>query len=687
MARGKGCGHVWKVRHRWIKTAGNEGKMETKKTPAQWKVYFESEEFLSQYVYEGSDLGSEIKGNETVFKLWSPVSESAEVCLYTTGSDAEEGAQFLGKWPMTQNDRGVWSVTIDRNLDGVYYTYEVTNCLGTQQCADPYGKAAGVNGRRSMAVDLSATNPEGWEKDTRVTVPPEQRVIYEIHVKDFSNDIHSGIPEEHRGKYLAFTHENTSLDGDGVHPTGLAYLKALGVTYVHMLPMYDFGSVDESGDLTVQFNWGYDPENYMTPEGSYSTNPWDGKVRIRELKEMIQALHKAGIGVIMDSVYNHTYHPDCCFHRAVPYYYHRLWEDGRFSDGSCCSNDTASERAMFRRYMIQAVCYWAEEYHLDGFRFDLMGLHDVDTMNEIRAALNKLPGGEQILMYGEPWTGGPTAMEEGAVGAVKSNVHLLDENISIFCDNTRDAIKGSVFKVAVPGYVNGKPELCGEIIHSIFAWCDGGHDFVPKKPSQLISYISAHDNYTLWDKILLSAISDTPDYQKRYEEAVKINKLAAGIYMTCQGIVFFQAGEEYGRTKEGIGDSYNSSPLINQLDWTRTWEMEDLVMYYRKLIALRKQFAAYGTYDEGKGLVTLTPFQQKYVCGYEMTWKENRDNALLVCYNPYENPVTVTAETVPGLKKSGWNIILGEQGSSVTEDGVIIPEKSVLILERRKELI
>ncbi len=656
--------------------------MEQKKTPAQWKAYFESDSFRSQYTYEGTDLGSEIRGNETTFRLWSPVSECASVCLFATGSDEEEGAKSLGKWQMTQNDQGVWSVTIDRNLDGVYYTYKVTNCLGTVSCADPYGKAAGVNGMRSMVVDLSSTNPNGWEQDVRPLIRPQDRVIYEIHVKDFSNDEHSGIPEKHRGKYLAFTDENTSLDGDGIHPTGLAYLKELGVTYVHILPMYDFGSVDESGDLAVQFNWGYDPENYMTPEGSYATDPWDGKVRIRELKEMVMALHRAGIGVIMDSVYNHTYHPDCCFHRAVPYYYHRLWETGEFSDGSCCSNDTASEREMFRRYMIQAVCYWAEEYHLDGFRFDLMGLHDVETMNAIRTALNKLPGGEQILMYGEPWTGGPTAMQEGSVGAVKKNIHLLDENISIFCDDTRDAIKGSVFKVKVPGYVNGKPELSEDIIHSVFAWCDGGHSYKPQKPSQLISYVSAHDNYTLWDKILLSAVSDTPDYRKRYEEAVRMNRLAAGIYMTCQGIVFFQAGEEYGRTKEGIGDSYNSAPQINQLDWRRTWEMEDLVRYYQKLIALRKQFDAYGTYDEGKGQIVLTPFQQNDVCGYEMNWTENPDCALLVCYNPYEKDVVLSEETVPNRNGEEWSILLGDTDSQVRDNEIVIAKKSLLILKK-----
>lgn len=648
------------------------------KTPAQWKAYFESEEFTTQYTYDGNDLGSTIIEGKTTFKLWSPVCEAVSVCLYATGSDKEDGAEKLGEYSMTLGDKGVWSVEFDKNLDGMYYTYKVTNCLGTQECTDPYGKTAGVNGHRSMVVDLTTTDPEGWEEDTRVDISPKDRVIYEVHVKDFSNDKHSGIPEQHRGKYVAFTYENTTLDNDGVHETCLSYLKKLGVTYVHILPMYDFGSVDEEGDLTLQFNWGYDPENYMTPEGSYATNPWNGKVRVKELKEMVLALHKAGIGVIMDSVYNHTFHPDCCFHRAVPYYYHRLNEDGSFSNGSACSNDTASEHEMFRRYMIQAVCYWAQEYHLDGFRFDLMGLHDTETMNQIRKALNKLPKGEQILMYGEPWSSGSTAMQEGYTSAVKSNIHLLDENISIFCDNTRDAIKGSVFKVEVPGYANGNPKLVEDIIHSMFAWCDGGHDFTPKKPSQIISYISAHDNFTLWDKILLSAVTHEPDYSVRYEDAVKMNLLGAGIYMTCQGIVFFQAGEEYGRTKEGEGDSYKSSPKLNQLDWIRTWQRKDMVEYYQKLIALRKEFDAYGTYDN---TITLTPFRDRCVCGYEMIWKDKEDK-VIVCYNPYKKATRISNETIKSLKEGDWNVLLGDKQSCITENGIFVAGKSVMILKK-----
>lgn len=565
-----------------------------KKEPAEWKELFESEEFRREYFYEGSDLGAGYRAEWTSFKVWAPTAKRVEVKLYRTGSDREGGSAELGRVPMKRGRQGVWQAEAEGDLAGVYYTYLVTANGETRECADIYGRAAGVNGRRSMVVNPEETNPEGWETEheaLQTEADPKSPVIYEVHIKDFSNDESSGVPAVWRGKFKAFTCPETGLNGDLSKPTCVAYLKRLGVTHVHLLPMFDYGSVDEAGD-GGQFNWGYDPVNYNVPEGSYSTDPFHGEVRIRECKEMIAALHRAGIRVVMDVVYNHTYSLDSHFQGTVPYYYYRLNEDGSLSNGSVCGNDTASERLMYRKFMIDSVCYWAQEYHLDGFRFDLMGLHDVETMNEIRRALDALPCGERILMYGEPWAGGPTAMEAGNIQAVKANAGLLSERIAFFNDDTRDSIKGSVFLAEEPGFVNGKKGLEDNIRSSVVAWCDGKGGYQPHGPLQVLSYVSAHDNYTLWDKLMLTGC-EKPDFLERDEEILKQNRLAAGIYLTCLGIPFFQAGEEGARTKLGVGDSYNSPADLNQLDWNRIYEYNELVDFYAGLIALRQHFGAY----------------------------------------------------------------------------------------------
>lgn len=563
-----------------------------KRAPAAWKKLFESERFRDAYFYRGNDLGAVYGADQTVFKVWAPTAERVELKLYRTGSDAEKGAALLRQLPMEKLEKGVWQAVVKEDLAGIYYTWLVTADGETRECADIYGKAAGVNGQRSMVVDLDATNPEGWETERRgLQAQAESPVIYEVHVKDFSNDEHSGVPAAYRGKFMAFTCERTGLDGDLSKPTCVSYLKKLGVTHVHILPMYDYGSVDEAGD-GQQFNWGYDPVHYNVPEGSYSTDPFHGEVRIRECKEMIQALHRAGIRVVMDVVYNHTYSVDSCFQRTVPWYYYRLNEDGSFSNGSVCGNDTASEHLMYRKFMVDSVLYWAREYHLDGFRFDLMGLHDVETMNAIRRALDALPGGEDILMYGEPWAGGPTAMAAGSVQAVKANAALLDQRIAFFNDDTRDSIKGSVFLAKKPGFVNGQQGLEEKIRSCVLAWCDGKGGYQPHGPQQVISYVSAHDNYTLWDKLLYTRY-EKPDFLRYDEEILRQNRLAAGICLTCLGMAFFQAGEEGARTKRGIGDSYASPADLNQLDWKRIYEYNGLVEYYAGLIAFRRQCSIY----------------------------------------------------------------------------------------------
>ena len=625
-----------------------------KRTPKDWKKYFESEQFEKEYTYKPYDLGMTYTKEKTTLKVWAPTATKVSLNLYAYGTKEEEKADQKGylkgnvkryqkKLPLEKGEQGVWFIVLSGDYDGVYYEYEVTADGQTKKTADPYAIACGANGMRSMIVDLSRTNPKGWENDKGAREKMDCPFIYEVHIKDFSYDKKSGIKEAYRGKYLAFTEEGTTYENDGIHATGVDYLKQLGVTHVHLLPPYDYGSVDELGEDT-QFNWGYDPVNYNVPEGSYATDPKDGAVRIKEFKEMVMALHKAGINVVLDTVLNHTYSPDSWLNRTVPHYYYRQWEDGTLCDGSDCSNDTASERSMFGQYMKQSILHWAKEYHVDGFRFDLMGLHHTEIMNEIREELDQLPDGETILIYGEPWVAAPTLMKEDAIPAIKDNVGHLHERVAIFCDSTRDAIKGHVFYGEVPGFVNGKEDLEEDIKHSVVAWCDGSEEWKPKAPSQIISYVSAHDNFTLWDKLLIT-LREEPEYEKRDEEIVRINKLAAAIVFTCQGMVFMQAGEEFARTKLGDENSFSSSADLNQLDWERTISYGDLVEYYKGLYEIRKNFGVYRYMErDAYRYCTFLDTKEKNFVAFTMDnpIKGEPYKQLFVAYNANKKAVTVT---------------------------------------------
>lgn len=479
---------------------------------------------------------------------------------------------------MKKREKGVWAYETARELHGTYYDYEVTIEGKSRKTADPYAKACGINGLRSMAVNLSKTDPEGWKKD-KAPEKPAENIIYELHIKEFSWDKSGGFPQEYRGKYKAFSCNDTTLYGDGMHKTGCAYLKELGVTHIQLMPAYDYGSVDEAGD-DAAFNWGYDPVNYNVPEGSYATDARHGEVRIREMKEMVQSLHRQGFRVIMDVVYNHTYSLDSWFQRTVPWYYYRVNEDGTPSNGSACGNDIASERPMCAEYILDSVLYWAEEYHIDGFRFDLMGLLDVELMNRIRRELDDRYGKGEKILFGEPWAAAQSVMEGGAKGALKENLSLFHGNIGIFCDNTRNAIKGSVFDVDKTGFVNGASGLEESILKSVRAW-QGTEEVGARSPAQIITYVSAHDNQTLWDKIGDTVLCE--------EDWKRINKMTAAVYMTCQGNLFFLSGEEFGRTKNGLDNTYNAPISLNRLDWELAWKNRELVEYYKGLIALRKQ--------------------------------------------------------------------------------------------------
>ena len=623
------------------------------RTPAEWKTLFESEAFARQTEYHGP-LGVDYTPAGTHLRLWAPTARQVSVNLYRRG----DGGVCVGTLPLQQQDKGVWEIYLPGDQHGKYYDFTLTTLFGSCNAVDPYARSAGVNGARGMIFDPARVNPQGWEQDVRPVIPPARRSVWEVSVRDFSQDPASGVHTAWRGKFLAFTQQGTTLSSDGIHPTCLNYLKRLGVSYVQLMPIFDFGSVDESRPLTRQYNWGYDPTNFNVPEGSYSTDPTRGEVRVRECKQMIAALHAAGIGVVMDVVYNHMYRSDNVLNRVVPLYYFRQNEDGSLSNGSGCGNEFASERPMARRYLIDSVLYWAKEYHIDGFRFDLMGLYDVETMNILRAELDKLPGGRDILMYGEPWQGGGSALRR--YEANKNNLHMLNERIGIFCDNTRDAIKGGCFDAREPGYVEGKPGSFWDIGAAVAAWCRSDK-LPPHSPGQIVSYVSAHDNFTLWDKLLMVRYA-RPEFAAVDKTALAQNRLAAGIYLTSMGLPFWQAGEEFARTKKGQGNSYRSSPALNRLDWHRAEQFHCLVDYYRGLVGLRAAFPRLGALDkDSPNAIEFFPLEQPLV-GWRLPAQWGDDaawSALCVYYNPTE---TAQVVTLPG---GNWKLLSDGISSSL----------------------
>ena len=623
------------------------------KTPAQWKTLFENVPFHRENYYTGP-LGPDYTPGGTCLRLWAPTAEAVTVTLYHKG----DGGAVLGTEPLVRGAHGVWSIWLPGEQHGRYYTFAVTVNGITRETGDPYARAVGVNGVRSMIVDLARTAPSGWERDVRPAIPPAQRAVWEVSVRDFSQDAASGVRPAWRGKYMAFTQQGTTLHGDGIHPTCLNYLKRLGVKYVQLMPIFDFGSVDEAKPLLRQYNWGYDPTNFNVPEGSYSTDPTRGEVRIRECREMIAALHTAGIGVVMDVVYNHTYRTENPLNNTVPYYFFRQNADGSFSNGSGCGNEFASERPMARRYLIDSILYWAKEYHIDGFRFDLMGLYDAESINAVRAALDALPGGRDILLYGEPWQGGASQLHR--YEANKANLAMLNERVGIFCDDTRDAIKGGCFDAREPGYVEGKPGSFWDIGAAVAAWCRSDR-LPPHAPSQIVSYVSAHDNFTLWDK-LLCVRYEKPEFTARDTVALAQNRLAAGIYLTSFGLPFMQAGEEFARTKKGVGNSYRSSPALNRLDWNRAEQYHALVDYYRGLLALRAAFPRLGSTDRHAPEALQFFALEQPLVGWTLpaVWGDGAAwSALCVFYNPTE-----TACTVP-LPAGQWKLLSDGTSSSL----------------------
>lgn len=534
--------------------------------------------------YNGKDLGFSYSPNSTTFKIWSPIAEKMTLRLYEAGN----GGDVLETIYMDKNDEtGVWSTTVNKYLNKTYYTYQAT-VLGevNDEVADPYAKAVGVNGMRSMVVNLEETNPEGWESDVRPELAQfNDIVLYELHVRDFSIHENSGI--ENKGKFLAFTEEGTTSPS-GVK-TGIDHLVDLGITHLHLLPSFDYRSIDETKLDDNNYNWGYDPQNYNVPEGSYSTDPYHGEVRIKEFKQMVQSLHKNGIRVVMDVVYNHTGAThDSNFDQLVPKYYYRQNEDGTYSDASACGNETASERVMVRKYIVESVEYWAKEYHIDGFRFDLMGIHDMETMEAVSEALMKID--PTIYVYGEGWAASSSPLPD-SVRALKANTKQMSR-IAAFSDDLRDGMKGHWSDEKDRGFVSGKAGMeesikfgiVGSTNHQDIDYSKVNYSKEPwaNEPWQTISYASCHDDHTLFDKLKVSTEAED-------DEIARMHTLANTIVLTSQGVPFLHAGVDFLRTKGGDHNSYKSPDSVNALDWERKGYYSKIHGYYKDLIELRKK--------------------------------------------------------------------------------------------------
>ncbi len=638
---------------------------------------FSSKAFEEQFHYDGDDLGAAYSLGRTEFRVWAPTASALVLVTYPAGHGGK-GTEHS----MERDVKGTWIKTLAGDLYGVYYTYKVTVGGYTNETVDPYAQAVGVNGNRAMVIDLSRTNPEGWGELEK----PEyghfvDAIIYELHVRDLSIQENSGI--ENKGKFLGIIEEGTR--GPGGVKTGLAHLKELGITHLHLLPSFDFATIDETRLHEPQFNWGYDPQNYSVPEGSYSTDPYNGEVRVREFKEMVKGLNKNGIRLVLDVVYNHTSHSaDSHLHLLVPGYYYRMNPDGSFSNGSGCGNELADERSMVRKMIVDSVVHWATEYKIDGFRFDLMGLHATDTMNAVRAALDKVD--PTILIYGEGWTAGATPLP-ASQSALKINMGRIP-GVAAFSDDIRDGIKGHVFNDQEPGFVNGAPDreesikfgivASTEYLQVDYSLLDYSDAPWAGVPDQAITYAEAHDNLTLWDKLLKT----NPDESEG--ELLKMHKMSSVIVLTSQGIPFLHAGQDFVRTKFGDHNSYKSPDSINQLDWARKVQYQNVFEYNKGLIALRQAHPAFrmtSTEDIQNNLVFLEMPTEQMV-GYTINNNANGDdgNTIAVIFNAH------TIEQTVKLPQKGWVIVVdGERAGTeplreIKGDTVAIPARSSLVL-------
>ncbi len=632
-------------------------------------------------VYTGNDLGAVYSPKMTRFKVWAPEAESVKLNLYKQG----EGDNLIEQHIMKKSANGTYVFEKQGDCNGIYYTYTVVNHGEEQEAVDPYTKAAGVNGQRGMVINLAKTNPQCFELDGyRNPEHITDAIIYEGSVRDFTMDESSGV--FHNGKFLGLTEANTTNHfGEA---TALDYISGLGVTHVQILPAFDFETVDEKNQK-AQYNWGYDPDNYNVPEGSYAVSPYDGAVRIQEMKQMVLALHSRGIGVIMDVVFNHTYRrDDSNLQKIVPGYYYRSDETG-YTNGSGCGNEVASDRPMVQKLIVDSLIYWAKEYHIDGFRFDLMGVLDIDTMNVIAERLKEIR--PDIYLYGEGWNGGPSSLAEEK-RAFKASAKKMP-GIGMFNDDIRDTIKGSVFYDDHLGFVNGGTHLenalrygiTGAVAHPQVDYDAYGSRPWAKEPGQSINYVSCHDNYTLWDKLSVSC----PEASEEKKKAM--NRLCAAIVFTSQGVPFIQAGEEFLRSKplpekKGFAEnSYNMPDAVNSIKWDNIHEYPDMIAYYKGLMALRKAHPVFRMQSEAEMTQNLcflsdTP---ENVVAYLLKGKGADDTPenILVIFNGNDE------EILYNLPEGKWKILVddktaGADGKKNISEKTDVEPLSALVLEK-----
>lgn len=603
---------------------------------------YNSTDFEKMNTYTGCDLGATWSSEKTSFRLWAPTADRVQIRLYKSGN--KEASDLLETLDMTRDIQGTWIASKTGDLHGIYYTYLVQVDGKETEACDPYARTTGVNGERAMIINLASTNPQDWENDKVPNFDKEitDAVIYELHVRDLSMNENSGI--KHKGKFLGLTETGTKTP-DG-YSTGLDYIKSLGVTHIHLLPVYDYGFTDESLPLP-QYNWGYDPVNFNVPEGSFSTDPYHGEVRVSEMKQMIKTLHDNGLSVVMDVVYNHVYDGEqFCFNKIVPGYFSRINADGVWSDGSICGNDTASERNMVHKYLVDSVCYWADEYHIDGFRFDLVGLITVDAINAITAEVHKKH--PNVIFYGEGWDM-PTELTKECELAIQPNSPKMPE-FSFFNDTIRDLLRGKIQIDTDPGFVAGAA-TSKEVLNACFmgmpAWA--------ANPYQCINYVSCHDNHTLFDRIALTAP------EASFKDRIRMNRLAAAFSILSQGVPFFHAGEEMLRTKpDGYGgfdeNSYRSGDEVNAFRWENLAkpEYQTNIEYYRGLLNFRKAYNCFHLKyrKEVVNTVEMIPYRNSQaiifkVCG-------NAETILLI-FNAGEENAKVT------LPEGIWNVCIQDE--------------------------
>ena len=618
-------------------------------------------------VYNGNDLELSYAATGSKFRVWAPTADEVKLLLFDNGI---EGAAYMMK-NMHRSKNGTWVVAVSGDLKGKFYTFQIK--IGEKWMNETPGmwvKAVGVNGKRAAIIDLNETNPEGWEKDKRPELKNVADIaLYELHVRDFSMSPTSGM--KNKGKFLAFTEQGTKNTAG--QATGIDHLKELGITHVHLLPSYDYASVDETKLNENKYNWGYDPLNYNVPEGGYSSDPANPVARIKEFKQMVQSLHQSGIRVVMDVVYNHTFvGEDSHLNLLVPGYFYRFNKDSTWSNASGCGNETASERPMMRKFMIESVVYWAKEYHVDGFRFDLMGIHDIETMNAIRAALDKVD--PTIVIYGEGWTASGSPLPEEK-RAVKKNAKQL-KGIAVFSDDIRDALKGSWMHSEIPGFVSGTDSLeesvkfgvVGGVQHSQIDYTKLIYSKEPyvNSPEQTVNYVSCHDDMCLVDKLRSSRPKGATE-----DEIIKFNKLTQTVVYTSQGLPFIYAGEEIYRDKKGVHNTYQSPDSINQINWDNKTKYGDIFNYYQGLIALRKAHPAFRmtSQDMVQKNLKFLDMNTPNVVAYTLGNNANKDSwkQILLIFNGNRKPVGLQ------IPEGTWNVVC--YNGAINPSGVLMQVK------------